>query len=542
MMMSALKSEIIFPSENSIPPEFEFGNSIEQREYLIDGEILEWNGDVQDVFSPVYIRENGKLVQKRLGSQPVLNREAAFKALDAAVESYANGRGEWAIMNVKNRIDHLIQFARRMKEKRNEVVKILMWEIGKSLADSQKEFDRTIDYIQDTIDAFKDLDRNSSRIQKVQGVYAQIRRGPLGVVLCMGPYNYPLNETYCNLIPALIMGNSVIFKPARYGVLLNYPLLEIFRDCFPKGVINIIYGSGSETAGALMESGKIDVLAFIGTSRVANILKKQHPHPNRLRSALGLEAKNPAIILPHADLDLTVNECITGALSFNGQRCTALKMIFVHESISEKFLSKFGEAVASLKCGMPWEDKVMVTPLPETGKTNYLKELIDDAITKGAKVINENGGSVTKSFMYPAILFPVNSGMRIYNEEQFGPVIPVLSFKNISEPIDYIVSSSYGQQVSIFGTNADEIAMLIDPLVNQVCRVNINSQCQRGPDVYPFNGRKNSAEATMSVSDSLRIFSIRTLVAAKDSDLNRKIISEIVENRKSAFLSTDYVL
>src|SRR4051812_29658515 len=122
MMMSALKSEIIFPSENSIPPEFEFGNSIEQREYLIDGEILEWNGDVQDVFSPVYIRENGKLVQKRLGSQPVLNREAAFKALDAAVESYANGRGEWAIMNVKNRIDHLIQFARRMKEKRNEVV------------------------------------------------------------------------------------------------------------------------------------------------------------------------------------------------------------------------------------------------------------------------------------------------------------------------------------------------------------------------------------------------------------------------------------
>ena len=394
----------------------------------------------------------------------------------------------------------------------------------------------------DTIDALKDLDRTSSRIQKVQGVYAQIRRGPLGVVLCMGPYNYPLNETYSNLIPALIMGNSVIFKPARYGVLLNYPLLEVFRDCFPKGVINIIYGSGAETAGTLMVSGKIDVLAFIGTSRVANILKKQHPHPNRLRSALGLEAKNPAIILTDADLDLTVKECITGALSFNGQRCTALKIIFVHEDIAKKFLAKFNSAIDSLKYGMPWEEQVAITPLPEKGKTDYLKELIDDAVSKGAQVINENGGEVLKSFMYPAVLFPVDSSMRVYEEEQFGPVIPVATFKDISEPIEYMVNSKYGQQVSIFGTDADEIAKLIDPLVNQVCRLNINSQCQRGPDVYPFNGRKNSAEATLSVSDSLRTFSIRTLVAAKEIDLNKKMISDIIENRKSTFLSTDYIL
>ena len=541
-MITTSKLETIFPEEKSIPSRFALNNTIEQREYLINGEILKWEGPVQDVFSPVYINENGNLNRKRLGAQPVLDRSIALKALDAAVQSYNNGRGEWATMSVKKRIEHLSTFARKMNEKRDEVVKILMWEIGKSLADSQKEFDRTVDYIFDTIDALKDQDRTNSRIQHVQGVFAQIRRGPLGVVLCMGPYNYPLNETYSNLIPALIMGNSVIFKPARYGVLLNYPLLEVFRDCFPKGVINIIYGSGAETAGTLMESGKIDVLAFIGTSRVANILKKQHPHPNRLRSALGLEAKNPAIILADADLDMTVNECVTGALSFNGQRCTALKIIFVHEDIAEKFLTKFNSAIDSLKCGMPWDENVMLTPLPEKGKTGYLKELIDDAVSKGAKVINTNGGEVSESFMFPAVLFPVNSTMRIYDEEQFGPVIPVLTFKNISEPIDYMVNSRYGQQVSIFGTDADEIANLVDPLVNQVCRLNINSQCQRGPDVFPFNGRKNSAEATLSVSDSLRTFSIRTLVAAKDSDLNKKMISEIIENRKSTFLSTDYIL
>lgn len=536
------KFENLFPQQTNIPERFRFENPVEQREYLINGEIKIWDGAVADVYSPVFTNENGELKRVRLGSQPVMDRVAASKALEAALSSYNNGRGEWATMTTKKRIEHMVNFTRRMKEKRNDVVKMLMWEIGKSFSDSQKEFDRTIDYINDTIESLKTLDRDSSRLQKVQGVYAQIRRGPLGVVLCMGPYNYPLNETYCNLIPALIMGNSVIFKPAKYGVLLHRPLLEIFRDSFPKGVINFIYGEGAETSGTLMTTGKIDCLAFIGTSRVANILKKQHPYPNRLRGALGLEAKNPAIILADSDIDLTVSEVITGSLSFNGQRCTALKMIFIHESISKKFLQKFCEKISQLKAGMPWEENVMLTPLPEKNKTTYLRELIDDAIAKGATIVNEGGGTVVESFMYPAVLTGVTSDMRIYNEEQFGPVIPVIEFSDISEPIEYMVKSNYGQQVSVFGSDSDEIAHMIDPLVNQVCRVNINSQCQRGPDVFPFNGRKDSAEGTLSVSDALRVFSIRTLVAAKENDLNKNIISEILDDRKSAFLSTDFIL
>ena len=532
----------LFPSQDEIPENFRFPKSVEQKEYLINGEILKWTGPVKDVFSPVFENKNGELKQVRLGSQPILDRTVALKVLDAAIASYDNGRGVWATMSIKNRIEHMVNFTKRMKEKRSEVVNMIMWEIGKSFVDSQKEFDRTIDYIQDTIEALKNLDRDSSRIQKVQGVYAQIRRGPLGVVLCMGPYNYPLNETYCNLIPALIMGNSVIFKPAKYGVLLHRPLLEIFRDSFPKGVINFIYGEGAETSGTLMASGKIDCLAFIGTSRVANILKKQHPFPNRLRGALGLEAKNPAIILPDAEMEMTVSECITGSLSFNGQRCTALKIIFVHESISKIFIEKFCARLQTLKFGMPWEENVMLTPLPEKGKTIYLSELIKDAVEKGATIANENGGLVIESFMYPAVLTGVTSNMRIYNEEQFGPVIPIIEFKNINEPIEYMVNSNYGQQVSVFGSSADEIANLIDPLVNQVCRVNINSQCQRGPDVFPFNGRKDSAEGTLSVSDALRVFSIRTLVATKDNDLNKNILTEILDERKSSFLSTDFIL
>jgi glyceraldehyde-3-phosphate dehydrogenase (NADP+) len=131
--------------------------------------------------------------------------------------------------------------------------------------------------------------------------------------------------------------------------------------------------------------------------------------------------------------------------------------------------------------------------------------------------------------------------MRLYTEEQFGPVLPIVTYEDINVPLNYVVNSNYGQQISIFGRDPEQIVALIDPLTNQVCRVNINSQCQRGPDVFPFTGRKDSAEGTLSVSDALRVFTIRTLVAAKNQDENRKILTSIVRERKSAFLSTDFV-
>jgi len=184
---------------------------------------------------------------------------------------------------------------------------------------------------------------------------------------------------------------------------------------------------------------------------------------------------------------------------------------------------------------------VMITPLPSLDIVDYMKDLVNDATNLGARVVNPSGGKSEMTFFYPALLFPVNDKMKIFHEEQFGPVIPALSFKDLQEPLEYIQSSNYGQQLSIFGTNPGNIASLIDPLVNQVCRLNINSQCQRGPDTFPFTGRKDSAEGTLSVSDALRVFSIRTLVAAKSTELNRDIITHIIRERESNFLSTDFI-
>jgi glyceraldehyde-3-phosphate dehydrogenase (NADP+) len=127
--------------------------------------------------------------------------------------------------------------------------------------------------------------------------------------------------------------------------------------------------------------------------------------------------------------------------------------------------------------------------------------------------------------------------MKIYREEQFGPLVPVIPFNDVDIPIQYIIGSGYGQQVSIFGNDINAIALLVDIMASQVCRVNINSMCQRGPDIFPFAGRKDSGEGTLSVTDALRIFSIRTIVAAKETERNREMLAEIVREGKSKFLS-----
>ncbi|TCO81560.1 aldehyde dehydrogenase (NAD+) [Plasticicumulans lactativorans] len=530
-----------FPLADQIPDEYRPLAPIHQRTYLVDGELRTWAGAVQTVRSPVCVRNaDGELEPVVLGSYPESSEAEADAALAAAVAAYDQGRGEWPTMSVAERIACVEEFTRQMLAQKRQIVQLIMWEIGKSFADSEKEFDRTVEYIRATIAELKQLDNNCSRFTVVEGTIGQIRRAPLGVVLCMGPYNYPLNETFATLIPALIMGNTLLFKPPRFGTLLFYPLLEAFRSAFPRGVINTVYGRGSVVVPRVMATGKINVLTLIGSSKIADQMKKMHPKSNRLRAVLGLDAKNAAIVLPDADIELAVKECLLGTLSFNGQRCTALKMLLVHQSIVDPFLRRFGEELAKIKIGMPWEPGVMVTPLPE-GKADFMASLVADAVAKGARVLNKGGGERAGSLFRPALVFPVKEGMKLYREEQFGPVIPVVAFEDVEEALEYVITSDHGQQVSLFSSSPDQIGHLVDPLVNQVCRVNINCQCQRGPDVFPFTGRKDSAEGTLSVHDALRSFSIRSMVATKQTPANTKLLDAIVTDHKSKFVNTRFV-
>lgn len=532
-----------FPAESEIPVEMRLEPGAVSGLWLCDGEVRTWTGPLDEVRSPICVRREGGLERFLVAHAPRLDETHALEALEAARRAWAEGRGTWPTSRVATRVAAIERFAERMRERRDEVVRLLMWEIGKSRTDAASEFDRTVQYIHDTAEAVKELDRTSARFALEEGFLGQVRRSPLGVTLCMGPFNYPLNETFTTLIPALVMGNTTLVKQPRYGGLSLVPLFSAFAECFPPGVVNIFQGDGATTIGPLMTSGHIDVLAFIGTSRVANILKRQHPKPNRLRSILGLEAKNPAIVLPDADLDVAVRECVAGALSFNGQRCTAIKLIFVHASIADEVVQRIAAAVDTLSPGMPWTPGVKVTPLPEVDKAKTLQAFVDDATSQGARVVNAwpHGERSAHTFFAPTVVYPVTPEMRLYHEEQFGPIMPIATFESDSEIDQFMRHSPYGQQVALFGKDPKRLGALVDALVNQVCRINLNSQCRRGPDTFPFNGRKDSAEGTLSVTDALRAFSIRTVVAAASTDDNKQLVTGIVTGRSSRFLSTDFL-
>lgn len=546
-MTPTIESRIaaLFPRQEDVPSEADFapsgGTYGRGVEYLVNGEIRQWDGEAGQVLSPVCIVRDGRAGRRPIGPDARLTKAEALNALDAASRAWDHGRGAWPTMRVGERVERLQHFGASMRGVREESVRLLMWEIGKSRADCEKEFDRTVQYIGDTVEALKEVDRAGARFSSNSGILAHIRRSPLGVVLCMGPFNYPLNETFTTLVPALAMGNTVVAKLPRFGALCQAPLLKGFAESFPAGVVNIVNGAGREVAAPIVERGDVAALAFIGSSKVANELKRRHPQPNRLRSILGLDAKNPAIVLADADLDLAVSECVTGALSFNGQRCTAIKLIFVQRAVADAFVARLADSVDALPFGMPWEKGVRITPLPEPGKADAMSALVEDAVGKGAVVANANGGRTNETFYFPAVVYPVTPAMQVYTVEQFGPVVPVAVFDDVREVFDYVVASNFGQQASVFGADARRLGPLIDVLANQVCRVNINAQCQRGPDVYPFTGRKDSAEGTLSVSDALRCFSIRSMVAAPETESNKDVLSDMLRTRASNFVNTDYV-
>jgi len=485
---------------------------------LVNGKMIAWEGPCARQPSAVVTREpDGSTRAVDLGPVALASGEIGRAAVEAAALAWRGGRGEWPRASVAERIRAVKGFVGRARPLRERVALALMWEVGKPYKDCLVEFDRTMSYVEDTMATLAELDRASASAVHDGGFAACIRRAPLGVCLCMGPYNYAVNEVYTLLIPALIMGNTVVAKTPRFGVLANAILSEALAASFPPGVVNVVSGDGATVVGPIMESGLVDVLAFIGSAKTARILLRQHPRPNRLRSVLGLGAKNTALVLRDADLDAAAAEIVSGALTFNGQRCTAIKLVLAERPIAEALVERVAEGVARVRVGMPWEDGVTVTPMPDPAHLDYLETLVSDAQELGARIVNEGGGRRAATILTPAVLYPVTSAMELYRVEQFGPLLPIGVFDEEEQALAALEALPVGQQASIFGREPERVGRLIDHLANLVCRVNLNTQCRRGPDSFPFTGRKDSAFGTLSLSDALRVFSIRSIVATPES-------------------------
>jgi glyceraldehyde-3-phosphate dehydrogenase (NADP+) len=497
---------------------------VDGSKFFHGGIVREYGGKTAEMVSPIFDGATGK--KTVIGRLAQMNGDDVSEVLKSAKAAWNNGRGVWPQMTANERIAAMERVVASLKQRRTEIVDVLMWEIGKTTDDAAAEFDRTMTFIDATIAAFRAMDASDGAWKVVSGILARVRRAAIGIMLCLGPFNYPFNETYATLIPALLAGNVVIMKIPNLGGLAHVITMEVYAQHLPAGAINFFSGSGRETMGPLMSTGDIDVLAFIGGSGAADAVIKAHPHPHRLKVFLQLEGKNLGIVLPDADLDTAVKQVTLGATSYNGQRCTAIKLVMVHRSIVDAFLDKFSQSVSSLKWGLPWEAGVSITPLPEPNKPQYLRDLLADAVAHGARVVNaaEGGGESHGALMRPAVVYPVTRAMRLWHEEQFGPVVPVAVYDDLEEVYDYLGAMPYGQQAAIFTSDAQASAPLLDVLSTVVGRVNINTQCGRSPDSLPFSARRSSAMGTMSVTEALRVFSTETVLAAKHDAANERIL------------------
>jgi glyceraldehyde-3-phosphate dehydrogenase (NADP+) len=494
---------------------------------LVGGEIVPWRGRSLEVLSPIYVRKSNSLARKSIGSHPGMTGRDALRALETARRAFSSGRVRWPSVSLSFRIGCAEKFLDGLSGLKDTIITTLMWEIAKPYHELEDEFERTIGYIRQVIKVAGERENRSRLPRREKGIVGVVRDEPHGVALCLGPYNYPLFETLSLVFPALLAGNTVIVKPPKFGVLFFDLLLESFRDCFPPGAVNVISGDGRTIVEPLMKSGEVDVFAFIGSPLTANRLLSLHPRKNRLRSLLGLGAKNAVIILPDADLDRAVRESVLGALAFNGQRCAALKIFFVHHDIREAFGRRLRDEIAGTRIGMPWTDGVRITPLADPERILYLHELVENAVDRGAAIGNENGGTSFKSLFSPTILEDIRPGMKIYDQEQFGPIIPLVYYRKLDEPIRSIVRSRFGQQLSIFGTKIEPLAHIVDSVRGQVARININTKCQRGPDLFPFSGRKDSAQGDFSTPEILNFFSAKTVVAARENGQSASLFGSL---------------
>jgi len=287
---------------------------------FIGGERLPFSGEVVEATSPIYDGETR--ARAVIGKVAQFSEEDALAAVRAAAAAWDRGQGEWPQKPLAERIAAVEALVGELRKVREQIVDVLVWEICKSTADAGKEFDRTMDFIAHAIAQLREsptVGAGFETFTDVSGVACQVRLGPIGVMLGLAAFNYPLNEMYAMLIPALLMGNTAVLKLPATGGLVHLLTADAFAAALPPGVINFVTGSGRKTMPPIIETGLVDVIGFIGGPSVMDRLIKGHPTPHTLTLFAQLAAKNAAVVLDDADLDLAAEQCALGATSYNGQ-------------------------------------------------------------------------------------------------------------------------------------------------------------------------------------------------------------------------------
>ncbi len=472
-----------------------FSNIIKNGVYknLVNGKWVESRRKgLMSISSPV----DGSLV----GKVQAMSMEEADEAIHGVKTSYR----VWAEKSISERADVLHKTANILEEYSHQIGKMLASEIAKEYGSAVTEVTRTAEFIRFTAEQGKRMQGETlygdSFDEKAKNKISIVTREPLGVILAIAPFNYPVNLSASKIAPALMAGNGVLFKPPTQGAISALHLIRAFQMAgVPDGVINTVTGRGSVIGDYLITHKDIDMINFTGSTEVGKHIAKI---AGMMPIIMELGGKDAAIVLEDVDLDDTAENIVKGAFSYSGQRCTAVKRVLVMEEIADSLVEKIKERVEKLKVGNPM-DEATITPLIDDRAAEFVQDLIDDAITKGATLVT--GNKREKNLLYPTVLDQVNIDMRIAWEEPFGPVLPVIRVKSIEEAISIANRSEYGLQSSVFTKNIDKAFYIARKL--EVGTVQINNKTERGPDHFPFLGVKSSGMGTQGIKYSIEAMS-----------------------------------
>lgn len=425
-----------------------------------------------------------------------MNEDNVNKAYESAAAAFKT----WSKTPFEKRKKVLLNFADILEQYKDFLAKLMVNQIAKSYKDSLAEVTRTITYIKDTVKVFEEKFIKpkviGEKINAVKGKTGYFYREPLGVVLAISPFNYPINTPINKIAPALISGNTVIFKPATQGSIIGIAISELLvKAGIPKGVFHCIVGRGRDIGTSLYTNKNLSMISFTGGTDVGLEMLQNSKVGN---ISLELGGKDAAIVLSDADLNLTVKEIIKGAFNYSGQRCTAIKRVLVVKPVASKLISLLKQAVEKLTIDNP-KNNPDIVPVVDESSAKYIMSLVDDAKKMGAKIIC--GGTNDHNWIKPTLIGKVTDKMKIAWEEPFGPVLPIIEVKDVKQAIELNNASQYGLQASIFTkneANALEIAKQLE-----VGTVNLNRSSSRGPDVFPFLGVKDSGIGVQGVTDAI---------------------------------------
>lgn len=463
---------------------------------LINGK---WCDSKSSKFIEIKSPINGELV----GKVPAMEKEEVDEVIIVAKKA----EEVWRDVPVYEKAKILYKAADILEERMEDLCDILVREIAKDKKSAESEVSRTADYIRFTADTAKGISGESILSDNFPGFdknkISVVTREPMGVVLAISPFNYPINLAASKIAPALMAGNTVVLKPATQGSLCGLYLAKVFEQAgIPAGVLNTITGRGSEIGDYIVTHPGINFINFTGSTEVGFRISKI---TSMVPLLMELGGKDAAIVLEDADLDLAAANIVSGGYSYSGQRCTAVKRILVVDKVADKLVEKIKELVLKLKVGNPLEEGVTIVPLIDNKAADFVWELIDDAREKGAHLIV--GGKREGNIIYPTLFDYVKEDMRLAWEEPFGPVLPIIRVKDKDEAIIIANKSEYGLQSAVFTKNIDEAFYVANKL--EVGAVQINNKTERGPDHFPFTGVKASGIGTQGIRYSIEAMSRR---------------------------------